>query len=246
MQDQNSQRQTQSPISSKSKSLDASTRPTCSLTLRWAGSTPYVKFPLDNISQFNSQVGVEPAFVHPFQEQKMSQVFFFYKLKAQWGSIFLFLQISIHLGRNTNLACVLFLSKLYILYFFLPHLFFFILDVIGMITNNHWAEPILGCLEISSTKGISLLLLNLVSSKFLGQGQKEATSLAKISQEQFLARLLLLFPLKPLKLNPQGLHHSQHFSFPSSYYGRSSSPAYSIQLPFQSKVLKSSIFLQKH
>lgn len=57
-------------------------------------------------------------------------------------------------------------SPNYIVYFFLPNLFFFIIEFLGVVAKDHRAEPVLDCLEISSTKEIIPLLLSLVSGKF--------------------------------------------------------------------------------
>lgn len=76
------------------------------------------------------------------------------------------------------LFSLFFLCKLYILNFLLFHLVFFSA----------------GYLEVSSTKNIIPLLLNLPSGKFLWQGQKSTTFFIKVSKEWSIVQLLILFP----------------------------------------------------
>ena len=72
---------------------------------------------------------------------------------------------------RSGLACSFSLQAVHFVFLFtLLALIFCRYACITVITNNHVTESILGCLEISSAKEISSLLLNLASGKVLGQG----------------------------------------------------------------------------
>lgn len=75
-------------------------------------------------------------------------------------------------GQHINLASVLLLSKLYILYLFLPPYSFSLETCVKAIANNHTEDSLLGYLEISVVKEMCPLLFSLTSHKFLGQRQK--------------------------------------------------------------------------
>lgn len=66
---------------------------------------------------------------------------------------------------NLKFPGALFLPDLYILYFAFLCLFFSS-AYLHKNTNNHKTEPILGCLDISSTRKINPLFFNFVSGEF--------------------------------------------------------------------------------
>lgn len=70
---------------------------------------------------------------------------------------------------NTKFLGALFISELYVLYFFLPHLPF---CIINLHTYYHNTGLTLHSLEMSPTKEINLLLFNLISSQLSGHRQK--------------------------------------------------------------------------
>lgn len=87
-----------------------------------------------------------------------------------------------HLDCNIYLPRTLFLSQMHILYFRLPCLLLFIVDLCKVTSNNHSIDPMLSRLE-----QIWSLLFNSSSHKFSGHGQKRLKFFAKTSHKWPLA-----------------------------------------------------------
>lgn len=86
-------------------------------------------------------------------------------------------------------------------HFSLSYLYFSFQTCVGVVTNSHTAESMLGCLDIASANKIIPQTLILASGKFIRQRLKAATEFGKISQE-----FLSVSELLSLKAFGLGLH----------------------------------------